>query len=75
MEELMSKTELEKKMKAIEDRFNQLLQSRQELVMQIQQIDEEKLRLQGEYRLLDEMLQAEKEKNRETEPKKKIPKK
>ena len=71
----MSKVELEKKMKEIEDRFNQLLQSRQELVNQITQIDEEKLRLQGEYRLLDDMLKKEKEKNKEAEPEKKIPKK
>ena len=71
----MSKTELEKKMKEIEERFNQLLQSRQELVNQITQVDEEKLRLQGEYRLLNDMLEKEKAKIKEAEPAKKIPKK
>ena len=71
----MSKVELEKKLKEIEGKFDSLHQSRLELDQQIRNIEDEKLRLQGEWRVFNNMLEKEKEKIKEAEPAKKIPKK
>jgi len=68
----MNKSELEKKQKAIEDRFGQLVQNAQKLNEQMQRIEMEKLRLQGEYRVISELVEKSKE---QKEPEKKIPQK
>ena len=48
--------ELKKRQKDIDEQFAKLLEQKKGLLNQAQQIEQELLRLQGEYRLLENMI-------------------
>ena len=59
----MSK-ELKKKQKDIDEQFEKLLEQKQDLLGQARRVNEELLRLQGEYRLLENMIEEDEEKEK-----------
>lgn len=55
--------DLKKKQKDIDEKFQKLAEQKQVLLGQAKRVDEELLRLQGEYRLLENMIkEGEKQK-------------
>ena len=53
--------ELKKKQKDIDEKFQQLSEQKQGLLNQVNKIEKESLMLQGEYRLLENMIKEGKE--------------
>jgi predicted transcriptional regulator len=51
----MTKEEIQKKKKELTDKFNELQAQKEEMNSNLKKVVEEQLRLQGEFRLLEEL--------------------